>query len=88
VTAAAYIHADGGNYSPEIRLLQYIDRFGVEAVTGRRTLYAYEMRRMIHAENVARAYNERNQGNAAEWVKDNPEMNIILFEAQKMAENG
>jgi len=86
VTAAAYIHADGGRYSPELRLLRYIDRFGVEAVMGRKTLYAHEIRRMIHAENVAGAYHERNRGNAAEWVKDNPEMNKLLFEAQKIAE--
>ena len=87
MTAAAYRYADGGNYSPEIRLLQYIDRFGVEAVMGRKTLYAGEMRRMIHAENLANAYKERSRGNAAEWVKENPEMNKILRDAQRMVED-
>ena len=86
MTAAAYRHADGGKHSPEIRILQYIDRFGVEAVMGRKTLFDHEMRRMIHAENVARAYRERLGGNAAEWVKENPEMNKMLYEAQKLAE--
>ena len=86
MTAAAYRHADGGKHSPEIRLLQYIDRFGVEAVMGRKTLFAGEMRQMIHAENVVRAYRERLDGNAAEWVKDNPEMNKLLYEAQKLME--
>ena len=86
MTAAAYIHASGGRYSPEIRLLQYIDRFGVEAVMGRKTLFAREMRRMIHAENLVKAYNERNRSDAPTWVKDNPEMNKLLYEAQRLAE--
>lgn len=86
MTAAAYRHADGGNYSPEIRLLQYIDRFGVEAVMGRKTLSAGEMRRMIHAENIQRAYVKRNIADAAEWVKENPEMSELLRKAQLMVE--
>jgi len=86
VTAAAFAHADGGHSSPEIRLLQYIDRFGVEAVMGRKILYAHEMRRMIHAENVSRAYHARNRSDAAEWVKENPEMNKLLYDAQMLAE--
>jgi len=53
---------------------------------GRKTLSAGEMRRMIHAENIQRAYYARSKGNAAEWVKDNPEMNKLLFEAQKITE--
>ena len=88
MTAAAYRYADGGNTSPEVRLLSYIDRFGVEAVMGRKTLYAGEMRRMIHAESIVRAYKERSRANAADWVKENPEMSDILREAQRMVEDG
>lgn len=86
MTAAAYRHADGGKYSSQIRLLQYIDRFGVEAVMGRKQLYAGEMRRMIHAENIVNAYRQRNQMEAAEFVKENPDMSRMLLEAQKMVE--
>ena len=88
MTAAAYNYADGGKSSPEVRLLSYIDRFGVEAVMGRKVLYAHEMRRMIHAESIVRAYKERSTANAADWVKDNPGMAKLLREAQRMAEDG
>ena len=54
---------------------------------GRKQLYAGEMRRMIHAENISVAYKQRNQAEAAEWVKDNPEMSRILLEAQRMVED-
>ena len=53
---------------------------------GRKTLFAGEMRRMIHAENLVKAYHERNRSDAPTWVKDNPEMNKLLYEAQRLAE--
>ena len=86
MTAAAYAYADSGGKSPEIRLLRYIDRFGVKAVLGKDVLSFREMRRMLHAEAIARAYFSRSRQDAAEWVKDNPEMNIALREAQLLAE--
>jgi hypothetical protein len=58
VKALAYAHASEGVYSPEIGKLKSIDRFGVEAITGRRVLYFREYRHMIHAENVVAAYKE------------------------------
>ena len=54
---------------------------------GKAVLSAGEMRRMIHAEGVVNAYHSRTSGNAAEWVKENPEMNEMLYEAQKLAEH-
>jgi len=53
---------------------------------GRKILYAGEMLRMIHAENIATAYRQRNQADAAEWVKEHPDMSRILLEAQRMTE--
>ena len=53
---------------------------------GRKTLYAHEMRRMIHAENLADAYKKRLQGNAAEWASKNPELNKLLGEAKRLVD--
>ena len=55
---------------------------------GRKTLYAGEMRRMIHAESIVRAYKERSTANAAEWVEKNQGMAKLLREAQRMVEDG
>jgi len=86
VTAAAYIYADGGEMSPEIRLLGYIDRFGVEAVMGRPFLTAKEIRCLVHAENLVQGYRERERAkNAAEWVKNNPTMHKLLRQAELLA---
>ena len=73
---------------PDLRLLNYIDRFGVEAVMGRKVLYAHEMRRMIHSENLVNGYKERSKANAAEWVEKNQGMAKLLREAQRMVEDG
>lgn len=86
MTAAAYAYADSGGKSQEIRLLRYIDRFGVKAVMGRDTLTAREIRWMLHAEAISKAYFARSRQDAAEWVKENPEMNVALREAQLLAE--
>lgn len=77
--ADAYLHASKGHYSPEIDTLRKIDRFGVEAVMGRRVLYFGETRRMILAENIAAAYMARKQASTwAQWSADNPAMAAVL----------
>lgn len=88
MTADAYRYADGGGHSNEIQLLRYIDRFGVEAVTGKKVLSAGELKRMLYAEGIVYAYQDRSRGNAAEWVKENPGMNKLLYDAQRMVEDG
>ena len=61
-----------------------MDRFGVEAVYGR-TPGGQELRRMIQAENVVKAYEERAQAeNWAQWAKDYPEKNRLLAEAERL----
>lgn len=57
----------------ELILLSYIDRFGVEEVTGNRVLSFGDARRMITAENIVEAYNDRKRsGNWGEWADKNP----------------
>jgi len=65
-------------------LLSYIDRFGVEAVYGR-TPGAGELRRMVVAENVIKAFEARQQAQDwAQWSKDNPELAALLAQAMRL----
>ena len=64
-------------------MLGYIDRFGAEAVTGRRVLSAGQIRRMVAAENVYNAYMSRKASNDwGKWVNENPRMAAILAEVE------
>ena len=48
-----------------------------------RPLYLNEMREIVQAENIERAYKAReSSGNWAEWTKQNPELAAILTKAQ------
>jgi len=63
--------------------LALIDRFGVDAVLGRRQLYFGETRRMIRAENIEIAYHTRKRSeNWAKWASENPTFEKILIEAE------
>lgn len=63
----------------ELTILQYIDRFGVEAVMGRPILSAGEIYRMIFAENVVFAYRDRKASkNWAAWAESNPSNDALL----------
>ena len=76
--AAAYAYADGGPISNELLLLQYSDRFGAQAVIGS-PVGAGELKRMIAAENVISAYQERARNkNWATWAKENPNKAALL----------
>ena len=89
MTADAYKHAEDARcYSREIDLLAKIDRFGIEAVLGRKTFYVRELRCLILAENIVHAYKIREaSSNWAAYALDNPEMASILVEAQKLCQN-
>ena len=79
------MHASEGLYSAEIDTLTKIDRFGIEAITGRRYFYYGELRRMIVAENIVTAYHSRAQSkNWASWVESNPGLADMLAEAEKL----
>jgi hypothetical protein len=85
VKALAYAYASEGANSPEINELQLIDRFGLKAVTGRDVFYFGEMRRMVRAENIVVAYQNRKRAkNWAEWSTSNPREAEILAEAEKL----
>lgn len=67
-------------------MLAKIDRFGLEAITGRRQFYYGELRRLILAENIVTAYQTRKRSeNWAAWAENNPVMAKILAEAEKNA---
>lgn len=94
VAALGYLEGDGQKPS-ELRLLDYIDRFGVVAVMGRPTLGAGEMTRMVMADNVRNAYLSRSayrdgngQVNWSEWTQMHPQLAKILNIAMKAAGDG
>lgn len=86
--AAAYRYADGGQDVPprDLVLLRYIERFGVEAIMGRRALGAGEIRRMTIVEHIIRLYEQRAQSaNWAAWESENPDA-ALLNRAMVLAE--
>lgn len=86
--AYAYISSGGSRPPMELTQLYYIDRFGALAVTGRQTLGAGEIRRMITADNIVRAYQDRaTSKNWADWASKNKSMSRLLNEAAKLAED-
>ena len=83
MTADAYRHANENKHSPEISMLASIDRFGLEAITGRRQFYFYEYNRLIIAENIVNAYRSRAESqNWSEWARKNPELAHLLTSAE------
>jgi hypothetical protein len=79
------MYASEGHYSAEIDLLAKIDRFGVEAVLGKKVLYFGELRKMIYAENLVTAYRSRTQSqNWASWVNEHPVWADMLADAERL----
>jgi hypothetical protein len=71
--------------SPEIETLNQVDRFGLEAVLGRKKFYYGEYRRLIIAENVANAFEARARSkNWAEWANQNPAAAELLARAEQL----
>lgn len=69
----------------ELILLSYIDRFGVEAVTGDKVLGFGDVRRMITAENIVEAYRDRRRsGNWGEWAEKNPSAASLLKQVEML----
>jgi hypothetical protein len=89
---AAYLYAEDSAHFPkpaELKLLEYIDRFGVEAVTGRKTLGAGELLRMIAAQNIVQAYQSKkdNKEGWVAWQQQHPAQNQLLERARQAAED-
>jgi hypothetical protein len=84
--ADAYRYAEGGPPSREIRLMQYIDRYGCDAVLGRK-MYAREIRRINVAENVIAAHRSLRQAlNYASWATEHPDAAALLARAERLAQ--
>lgn len=85
--AEAYAYCESDAPQPEeLILLGYVDRFGAQAVLGR-ALSAREIKSMVLAENVVRAYRERQAAQDwAIWAKDNPDKAHLLNEAMRLCQ--
>lgn len=89
----AYRYAEGGDPKPPkpkyLLLADYIDRFGVEAVMGRRVLSAGEMRCMAVQQNIYAAFRNRERSKDwAKWANTYPEQAELLNIVMRMAEDG
>ena len=85
----AYNHAERGDFCAELDALWKIERFGLEAITGRKQFFFGELRRMIAAENIVNAYNSRAAAeNWAEWTQKNPMLARILADVEINDANG
>lgn len=64
-------------------MVDSIDRFGAQSILGR-VLYRGEVRAMVVADNIRRAFQAREaSGDWAKWAEQNPGMNDLLNEAVK-----
>jgi hypothetical protein len=85
VKREAYEYASRGAYSPEIDMLGKIERFGLEAITGRRQFYYGELRRLLYAESIVNAYKSRARSkNWVDWVRENPGSTAILSDVENI----
>ena len=82
IAARVYDYLENGGRKPiELKMVQNVNRFGVEAVFGR-PLFLHEIREMIIAENTADAYKSRKaSGDWAKWSIENPELADLLSKA-------
>jgi hypothetical protein len=68
-----------------LRIERAIEQFGVEAVTGRKTLTPKEITGMKIAGLVIRLYKEREKSESwAEWTNKHPDENRVLEAAQRI----
>lgn len=68
-------------------MLRKIERFGIEAITGRRQFYFGELNRMLYADNIANAFKARSRSdNWTEWTRNNPVFANALMEAELLCQ--
>ena len=69
----------------EIALASYIDRFGVKAVTGKDTLSASEINRIIVSEKIVDAYKSREASGKewGKWAAAHPDLDEFLKQIEK-----
>jgi len=69
-------------------MLQKIDRFGLEAITGRKQFYYGELQRLMYAEAIVDAYkSSQRASNWVEWTQSNPYLAKVLVEATKLCQS-
>jgi hypothetical protein len=68
----------------EIDMLRKIERFGVEAILGRKQLYHGELNRMVLCENIVTAYHSRKSSSWAEWAEKQPRAAALLAGIEKI----
>ena len=84
--SSAYDYAEGGEVTDELVIGWAVNKYGAQAVYGR-TLSFHEIRMMDLAENVFRAYKEREaSGSWAEWAGKNRAKARLLAEAGRLAD--
>lgn len=84
--SSAYAFAEGGTVTDELILGWSIDKYGTQAVFGR-TLSFHEIRMLDLADNVVKAYRERERSdNWAEWAEKNHAKARILGVAGRLAQ--
>jgi len=84
--SSAYAYAEGGDVTDELVLGWAVSKYGAQAVYGR-ILSFHEIRMMDLAENVFKAYREREASeNWAEWADKNRAKARLLAAAGRLTE--
>jgi hypothetical protein len=83
VKTDAYNYASEGRFSREMDKLVKINRFGLEAITGRPVFLFRDLCRLMTAERIVAAYRARAEAeNWATWAQENPGAARILAELE------
>jgi len=70
----------------ELAISDAIDKYGVEAITGKRILRPGLLRRIRHVRTIINAFELRKKAESFSiFGRDNPELADILVEAERLA---
>ena len=70
----------------ELAISDAIDKYGVEAITGKRILRPGLLRRIRHVRTIINAFELRKKAESwSAWGSENPELADILVEAERLA---
>ena len=84
--SSAYAFAEGGTPTDELITGWAVAKYGAQAVYGRAMSFN-EIRMLDLADNVVRAYKERQRAEEwAKWAEDNPEKARLLAVAGRLAQ--
>ena len=84
--SSAYAFAEGGPATDELITGWAIAKYGAQAIYGRAMSF-HEIRMVDLADNVVRAYKERQRAeNWAKWAEENPVLSRILSQAGRLVQ--